>query len=158
MTTNQAIKRINSWQQSGKSVVLTTGVFDLLHIEHIRFLTKAKLAGDKLIVGIENDKRVRDIKGVERPVNNHRIRIEQLEALKVVDTAFLLPTQFSSQTDWEQFMRNLHPDTYAVSSHTSYLENKLNICQKFNIDFRIVHQFNPDYSTTNLHQKLLAEL
>jgi rfaE bifunctional protein nucleotidyltransferase chain/domain len=152
----QVINQVLTWQSQKQKVVLVTGVFDLIHIEHLRFLAKAKAAGDKLVVGIESDARVKAIKGHERPINLQTIRQEQLEALKVIDLVFILPEAFSSQADWNEFMRSLHPDVYAVSSHTSYLENKEAICQKYTIDFQIVHQFNPNYSSTQILRRLQA--
>jgi cytidyltransferase-like protein len=139
----------------GCKVVLATGVFDLLHVEHLRFLRKAKAAGDKLIVGIESDARIRGLKGKGRPVNNQRIRQEQMSSLKAVDLAFTLPRQFSSQADWEALMASLKPDLYAVSSHDSYLQNKRAICRKTGIGFRIVHKHNPGFSTSQLIARLL---
>lgn len=141
---------VKTWQTQGLIVVLATGVFDILHIEHIRFLTKAKAAGDRLIVGLETDTRVRQLKGAGRPINSQVVRMEQIAALKPVDQAFLLPDQFSTQSDWETFMAELHPDIYAASSHSSHLENKQNICRSNGIQFKIVHDFNREFSTTQL--------
>ena len=121
MKLEPAIKKIRNWQHSNNKIVLVTGIFDLLHIEHIRFLEQAKAVGDKLIVGIETDARVSHIKGGGRPVNNADIRLEQLTALKAVNIAFLLPEQFDKQADWEDFIAQTKPDIYAVSSHTIYL-------------------------------------
>lgn len=150
MSNQTIIDQVRQWQQQEEIVVLATGVFDLLHIEHIRFLEKAKAAGTRLIVGIESDVRVKQIKGLLRPINHQRIRLEQLLALKVVDQAFILPDQFSSQADWEQLMADIKPDIYAISSHTSYQENKQYICQKFGVDLQIVHEHNPEISTTEI--------
>jgi len=158
MTVKQISTQIAAWHRQGKKVVLVTGVFDLLHIEHIRFLTKAKAAGDKLIVGLESDARVRQIKGHERPVNSQNIRLSQATALKPVDLVFILPESFNTQADWENLLLNLKPDIYAVSSHTSYLKNKQHICTKFGIGFRIVHRFNPNYSTSRIFEKLTQDL
>ena len=148
------IKIIQNWQQQKQKVVFVTGVFDMLHIEHLRFLQKAKAVGDKLVVGIETDSRVKSIKGPDRPINNEAIRLEQLQNVKAVDLAFILPKEFSSQQNWETLMSDLHPNVYAVSSHSSHQENKKNICEKFSIDFKIVHEHNPDISTSKLIKAL----
>ena len=154
MTKEAVIKQIQTWQQAGQKVVLVTGVFDLLHIEHLRFLTKAKASGDKLVVGLESDARVKSIKGHERPINSQAIRLEQMEALKSVDLVFILPEVFSNQVAWEQLIATLKPDIYAVSSHTSFLANKRAICQKFGVTFTIVHQHNPKFSSSLLLAKI----
>lgn len=158
MTTPQAIQQINLWKQDNQKIVLASGVFDILHIEHMRFLSKAKAQGNKLVVGIEVDARVKDVKGRLRPVNSQDVRLEQLESLKSVDLAFLLPGKFNTQEDWDQFMEDLKPDIYAVSSHSPFLENKKKLCDKCGIEFKIVHDFNPDYSTSIIFDKLSQEL
>lgn len=152
-----SINQIKQWQGTGKVVVLATGVFDILHLEHFRFLKKAKAVGDKLIVGLESDQRVKAIKGQARPLNDENARVEQLQAIKYVDLVFILPETFSTQVDWEHFMSTLKPDVYAASSHSSYLDNKRLICQKFGITFKIVHDFNPNFSSSTLINKLQTE-
>lgn len=133
-----------------KTIVLATGVFDIIHQEHVKFLTKAKAAGDLLIVGLETDKRVAEMKGEGRPVNSLITRIKNLQALCLADHVFSLPEQFNRQADWESFVQNLSPDIYAVSSHTNWLENKRTIMEKFGGQLVIVHQHNPKVSTTIL--------
>jgi D-glycero-beta-D-manno-heptose 1-phosphate adenylyltransferase len=150
------IQLIKQWQSQGEVVVLATGVFDILHIEHLRFLKKARKAGDRLLVGLESDARVKAIKGHERPLNDQSIRLEQLQTLKAVDDAFLLPQEFNTQAQWEALMSQLQPDVYAVSSHTKHQENKRQICQKFGISFQIVHEYNPDFSSSALIEKIKA--
>ncbi|HEX3384247.1 MAG TPA: D-glycero-beta-D-manno-heptose 1-phosphate adenylyltransferase [Mucilaginibacter sp.] len=81
-----AIKaRIAGWQQEGKKVVFTNGVFDLLHIGHITYLAKASELGDKLIIGLNSDSSVKRIKGDDRPVNDQNSRAALLAALFFVD-------------------------------------------------------------------------
>ena len=157
MPSKELLQQLEKWKKKFK-IVLVTGVFDIIHIEHIRFLSKAKKVETKLIVGIETDKRVKKIKGGHRPINNQIIRLEQLTSLKAVDHAFLLPQDFSHQQDWESFIQVLKPDIYAVSSHTSYLDNKKKTVEKFGCNFSIVHQYNPEYSSSKLHRRLLREL
>jgi rfaE bifunctional protein nucleotidyltransferase chain/domain len=158
MELKQVLPKIKMWRQNNQRIVLVTGVFDILHVEHIRFLTKAKAAGDKLIVGIETDARVKKIKGEHRPANNQEIRLEQLAGVKPVDAAFILPDKFDTQADWENCIATIKPAIYAVSSHTSYLENKRDIAEKFGAKLDIVHEFNPDISTTHLFEKIKAEI
>jgi D-beta-D-heptose 7-phosphate kinase/D-beta-D-heptose 1-phosphate adenosyltransferase len=79
--------------------VLVTGVFDLLHEEHILFLKKAKALGDYLVVGIESDVRVKQMKGEGRPVNSQSIRVENLKSLNIIDEVFVLPQEFSKPSD-----------------------------------------------------------
>jgi rfaE bifunctional protein nucleotidyltransferase chain/domain len=73
------------WRQSGKKIVFTNGVFDLLHIGHITYLSKAAESGDKLIIGLNSDLSVKRLKGDGRPVNDEHNRALILAALFFVD-------------------------------------------------------------------------
>jgi D-glycero-beta-D-manno-heptose 1-phosphate adenylyltransferase len=66
-------------------VVFTNGCFDILHVGHIRYLTAAKQLGDILVVGLNSDDSVRQLKGPDRPINSEADRAEILAALAVVD-------------------------------------------------------------------------
>ena len=69
----------------GKTLVFTNGCFDLLHVGHIRYLKEAKSCGDLLVVGVNDDKSVKRLKGESRPVQNEGDRVEILSALESVD-------------------------------------------------------------------------
>ena len=69
----------------GKRLVFTNGVFDLLHVGHVRYLEQARALGDALVVAINSDRTVRELKGSNRPVFNEAERAEILAALRVVD-------------------------------------------------------------------------
>jgi rfaE bifunctional protein nucleotidyltransferase chain/domain len=69
----------------GKSLVFTNGVFDLLHVGHVRYLAAARALGDALLVAINSDRGVRDLKGEGRPIVNENERAEVLAALRQVD-------------------------------------------------------------------------
>jgi D-beta-D-heptose 7-phosphate kinase/D-beta-D-heptose 1-phosphate adenosyltransferase len=70
---------------AGAQVVFTNGVFDLLHVGHVRYLAKARSLGTVLIVAINSDKSVRALKGESRPVTSESERAEILAALRAVD-------------------------------------------------------------------------
>jgi len=69
----------------GKRLVFTNGVFDLLHVGHVRYLAQARALGDALLVAINSDRTVRELKGSNRPIFNEAERAEILAALRVVD-------------------------------------------------------------------------
>ena len=69
----------------GKSLVFTNGVFDLLHVGHVRYLAEARALGDSLVVAINSDRTVRELKGNGRPIFNEHERAEILGALRPVD-------------------------------------------------------------------------
>ena len=78
-------KTLNRLKAKKKTVVFTNGCFDILHVGHIEYLSKARSLGDILIIGLNSDKSVRKLKGKERPVVSQENRARVLSALSVVD-------------------------------------------------------------------------
>jgi D-glycero-beta-D-manno-heptose 1-phosphate adenylyltransferase len=72
-------------RSAGSRLVFTNGVFDLLHVGHVRYLAAASGLGDALVVAINSDRTVRQLKGDSRPVFNQNERAEILAALRMVD-------------------------------------------------------------------------
>src|SRR5438270_8552975 len=72
-------------RDSGKKLVFTNGVFDILHVGHVRYLQQARELGDALVVAINSDASARELKGEGRPVTNQNDRAEVLAALACVD-------------------------------------------------------------------------
>lgn len=70
---------------AGKTLTFTNGVFDLLHVGHVRYLAAARALGDALVVAVNSDRAVRELKGEGRPVINESERAEILAALRQVD-------------------------------------------------------------------------
>ncbi len=70
---------------AGKRLVFTNGVFDLLHVGHVRYLAQARGLGDALVVAINSDRSVRELKGPDRPIFDQAERAEILAALRFVD-------------------------------------------------------------------------
>ena len=90
---------------AGKNIVFTNGCFDILHLGHVRYLTAAKSHGDILVVGLNSDLSVRQIKGDSRPVIRQAQRAEVLAALRVVDYVTLF-----DETDPQKLIEYLQPD------------------------------------------------
>lgn len=141
-------------QKGSQALVLVTGCFDLLHQVHRAFLKAAKNKGDVLIVGLEQDKRVRTLKGFGRPVQNWPKRAGHLAALEDVDYVFALPIDFSKNKSHEGLIKKIRPDILAVSENTPFLDKKERIVKKYGGRILVVLPFNPHISTT----KLLNEL
>lgn len=76
-------------RSAGKKVIFTNGCFDILHAGHVRYLTAAKQMGDCLVVGVNTDRSVRELKGESRPINAEQDRAEVLAALRAVDYVVL---------------------------------------------------------------------
>lgn len=89
LTLEQAILRFARGKHNGKHIVFTNGCFDLLHPGHIRTLEAARKLGDGLIVGLNSDAGVRQLKGSGRPVLPEQERAEILAALECVDAVVI---------------------------------------------------------------------
>jgi D-glycero-beta-D-manno-heptose 1-phosphate adenylyltransferase len=105
LTLEEAILRFGREKRNGRRVVFTNGCFDLLHPGHIRGFEQARQLGDALIVGLNSDSSVRQLKGPERPVIPEQERAEILSALEAVDAVVI----FNDRTPREVIARLL-PD------------------------------------------------
>jgi D-beta-D-heptose 7-phosphate kinase/D-beta-D-heptose 1-phosphate adenosyltransferase len=85
VTIEDAGRLVDELRACGKTIVFTNGVFDLLHVGHLRYLQHARGLGDALLVGVNSDRSVRQIKGSGRPITAEGERAEILEALACVD-------------------------------------------------------------------------
>ena len=92
----------------GKTIVFTNGCFDILHAGHVRYLAAAKRLGDILVVGLNGDESVRELKGKGRPWNSQEDRAEVLAALEAVDYVII----FSEQRA-DNLLRQVRPQVYA---------------------------------------------
>jgi len=84
-TKPDAVALVQRLRAAGRTIVFTNGVFDLLHVGHLRYLQHASGLGDALIVGVNSDRSVRLIKGPDRPITSEAERAEVLAALTCVD-------------------------------------------------------------------------
>lgn len=87
-------KNIDILRENGKIIAFTNGCFDILHVGHVRYLKEAKSTADVLVLGLNSDASVREIKGEKRPLVGEDERAEVLAALECVDfiTIFSEPT------------------------------------------------------------------
>ena len=81
------------WKEKGETVVFTNGCFDILHVGHVSYLSKAAELGSKLIIGINSDQSVKRLeKGSNRPINNEDSRAILLAALEFIDLVIVFDT------------------------------------------------------------------
>lgn len=99
---------LSGLRASGKSVVLTNGVFDLLHVGHLRCLEDARSRGDVLVVAVNTDKSTTAIKGKGHPIVPCDERMEMLSGLSFVDYV----TSFEDETA-DELLKELQPSLYA---------------------------------------------
>jgi len=94
-------------RQSGRRLVVTNGCFDLLHVGHATYLEQARNLGDLLLVGVNSDAAVRDLKGPDRPVNAETDRAAVLAALESVNAVCIFPDRSATR-----FLEAAQPDVY----------------------------------------------
>ena len=93
-------------RRAGKTIVFTNGVFDLLHVGHLRYLTYARALGNTLVVGVNSDASVRRLgKGDDRPVTPENERAELLAGLSCVDAVVIFNEDTPART-----VEQLQPD------------------------------------------------
>lgn len=148
-TLAEAKTRRSTWKQENQSVVFTNGCFDILHLGHVDYLEKARQTGSKMIVGVNADSSVRQLKGPTRPVNNEYARARILAALAFVDMVII----FEEETPLN-LINALLPDIlvkgddYSVDTIVGAKEVIANGGKVTTIPLV------PTYSTTNIIQKL----
>ena len=97
----------NALRDAGKKLVATNGCFDILHVGHVTYLEAARQQGDALLVGVNGDASVRQLKGEGRPVNSENDRAAVLAALQAVDAVCVFPELRATQ-----FLSLAQPDVY----------------------------------------------
>ena len=138
-------------RDAGKKLVATNGCFDLLHVGHVKYLQAARALGDVLVVGLNGDESVRDLKGPGRPINNEKDRAEVLAALDHVDLVSIFPDKRATR-----FLEAAAPAVYVkggdYTSDTLDPEERA-ILQKVGAEIRFI-PFIPGYSTSRLLEQL----
>jgi rfaE bifunctional protein nucleotidyltransferase chain/domain len=84
-TLEEMVRLRARFRELGKKLVFTNGCFDILHVGHVRYLNAARTLGDALVVGINSDRSVREIKGESRPIVTELERAEVIAGLACVD-------------------------------------------------------------------------
>jgi len=139
-----------TYAAAGKKLVLTNGCFDLLHTGHVRYLEQARACGDALIVAVNSDASVRELKGPERPLNAEADRAEVLGALRCVDHVTIFTGKRVTDV-----IRALRPALYAKGG--DYTPETLDpgeraALEEVGTEIRIL-QLVPGRSTTGLLEK-----
>lgn len=114
LTLDRLQTRVSAWRSAGQTVVFTNGCFDLLHIGHLKLLEDARREGGRLIVAINSDASVRNLKGPSRPIVGEQERARILAALAVVDAIIV----FDDPTPL-QLILTLRPDVIVKGSDYS---------------------------------------
>lgn len=152
-TLDQAVAARERLRAAGRKVVLTNGVFDLLHTGHLFYLQQARALGDALFIALNSDASVKVLKGPLRPVMNEEQRAYALAALTCIDGVVI----FREPRLTAEILA-LRPDVYCKAG--DYTLEKLNPQERAaleSVGARIEFMpFLPGFSTTNLIAKIRA--
>ena len=130
-----------------RKIVYTYGVFDMIHPGHIRILQKAKALGDYLIVGVVGDEAVEDLKGVGRPVQSLRARMEMVAEFKSVDKVVEQETY-----DPTVNILRIQPDVLTKGDDWDYIPGQ-DMMHEIHGEF-VSLPYSQDYSSTRLIERI----
>ena len=143
---------VENLHKSGKTVVVTNGCFDILHVGHVRYLQKTKTFADYLIVLLNSDRSVRAIKGENRPINNENDLAEILCALSCVDYVVLF-----DETSPRNLIDEIKPDVYTKGAdYTMETLPEADIMRKNGTRVEFI-EFVEGKSTTGIINKMNSE-
>ena len=148
---NQLQHALYRWRFLSKRIVFTNGCFDILHLGHIDYLSKASDLGDILIVGVNSDASTSRLKGPHRPINNEEQRSILLAAMHFIDAVIV----FDDPTPLE-LIKMVRPDVLVKGSDYN-LSNIVgaDVVQSYNGQVKTI-DFLPGYSTTLIEEKIIS--
>ena len=136
---------------SGRKLVVTNGCFDLLHLGHVCYLETARNQGDALLVGLNGDQSVRELKGPDRPLNDQSDRAAVLASLQSVDGVCVFADRLATN-----FLGAAQPDVYVKGG--DYTMETLNQDERRTVERAggriVIIPFVPGKSTTALLEKI----
>jgi rfaE bifunctional protein nucleotidyltransferase chain/domain len=147
--------RLPEWRAamraSGRKLVVTNGCFDVLHLGHVTYLGTARDQGDALLVGVNGDNAVRELKGPDRPLNEESDRAAVLAALESVDGVCIFAERTATR-----FLAAAQPDIYVKGG--DYTLETLNQDERRTVEEAggriVIIPFVPGKSTTVLLKKI----
>jgi formyltetrahydrofolate-dependent phosphoribosylglycinamide formyltransferase len=150
-TIEEVVRLREELEERGEKLVLTNGAFDLLHVGHVRYLNEAAELGDLLVVAINGDDSVRELKGPGRPVNSAEERAEMLCALRAVDRVVVFDDRRASAV-----IEAIHPHVYTKGgdySPESLIDEEKALLDRLGIEIRIL-SLVPGKSTSDTLAKM----
>ena len=138
-------------RSSGRKLVVTNGCFDILHLGHVTYLENARNFGDALLIGVNGDAGVRELKGPTRPVNAETDRAAVLAALESITAVCIFPEKTATN-----FLAAAQPDIYVKGG--DYTLETLNQDERRAVESAggkiMLVPFVPGKSTTGLLEKI----
>jgi len=149
LSLEKALNIINGWKEKGFKIVFTNGCFDIIHLGHLDYLEQSRELGDKLVVGLNTDRSVKQLKGSGRPINSEKARARMLAALEFVDVVIA----FDEETPLE-LIKQVKPDILIKGNDYS-LENIVGSDFVLGIGGKVkTINLLKGYSTTGLIEKI----
>ena len=149
VTLAEAKLTVKSWQNNQQRVVFTNGCFDLIHLGHVDYLEKARMLGDRLVIGLNSDDSVSRFKGPERPLQDQVSRARVLAAMQFID----LVVFFNEDTPLN-LITEILPNVLVKGS--DYLADNIvgaDVVKKSGGVVKTI-DFVPGYSTTRIVEKI----
>lgn len=145
----QAKKTVQDWKTKDEKVVFTNGCFDLLHLGHIDYLSKAKDLGTKLVIGVNSSESVSKLKGPSRPINSTESRSTMLAAFEFIDLVIV----FGEETPLN-LISNLSPNILVKGGDYTFetIVGAKNVVE-YGGEVKVI-PFLKGYSTTNIVTKI----
>ncbi len=149
VTRKVLLDRLAEHRRLGQRIVLANGIFDMLHVGHVRYLEGARREGDVLVVALNSDNSARILKGPGRPILPEEARAQLVAAVRAVDYVVLF-----SSLDVGELLAEIHPDVHAKGTdYTAATVPERDVAARLGIRVAIVG--DPKHHST---RELLARI
>ena len=146
---NNLLEKLEIWRGANKKIVFTNGCFDLIHLGHIEVLARSADLGDILIIGVNTDSSIKELKGNNRPIIEENSRAQQLASLEFVDAVIL----FNEQTPLE-LIKVIKPNVITKGgdyNSEQVVGNEITVKNEGEV---IIIPLTQGYSTTSILDKI----
>ncbi len=155
-TLQEATAQVQGWQHAGHRVVFTNGCFDIIHLGHVDYLEKARMLGDKLVIGLNSDDSVSRFKGPERPLQDQTSRARILASMQFVDLVVFFnedtPLTLISELNPNILVKGSDYSAEANDHSAEYIVGS-DVVKKNGGVVKTI-EFVPGYSTTRIVEKI----
>jgi rfaE bifunctional protein nucleotidyltransferase chain/domain len=145
------LKQVAVWRFLNQKIIFTNGCFDILHLGHVEYLSRAKDLGGKLVIGLNSDRSVRMIKGPGRPVMDEKTRSTVLAAFAFIDAVVL----FDEETPFD-LIRSIMPEFLVKGNDYKPAEIVGHEVVEAGGGQVVTIELTPGYSTTSVVNRILV--